>query len=181
MARQPYAINTILLPMLPVPQCLAEPVGCHANFELYHQSTQESDTPLRTAPPSPMLDDDDRKPTSLPAPKRNLCEADRMTIALKNKKQQLKGVDGDLLDAEYTMKKHAVRKNSKVNTWMYLILSKEDIPLCELAVMVHNSYYVGEHGEELKYVLKFISVLRGIRTPGKRYLVNLSLCALCIK
>jgi hypothetical protein len=61
------------------------------------------------------------------------------------------------------------------------ILSKEDIPLCELAVMVQNSYYVGEHGEEPEYVLKFISVLRGTRTPGKRYLLNLFLCALCLK
>jgi hypothetical protein len=61
------------------------------------------------------------------------------------------------------------------------ILSKEEIPLCELAVMVQNSYYVGEHGEEPEYVLKFISVLRDIRTLGKRYLLNLSLCALCLK
>jgi hypothetical protein len=43
---------------------------------------------------------EDRKPTALPAPKRNLCEADRMTIAFKKKNQQLKGVDGDALDAE---------------------------------------------------------------------------------
>jgi hypothetical protein len=103
-----------------------------------------------------------------------------MTIMLKKKKQQLKGVYGDVLDAEYITKKHAFRKNSKVNTWMD-ILSKEDIPLCELAAMVQNSYYVGEHGEEPEYVIKFISVLRSIRTPGKRYLMNLFLFALCLK
>jgi hypothetical protein len=127
-----------------------------------------------------MVDDDVRKPVALPAPERDLCEADRMMILSKKKKQQLKGLDGDMLDAEYTTKKHAVRKSSKVNTWMD-ILSKEDIPLSELVVMVQNSYYVGGHGEEPEYVLKFISVLRGIRTPGKRYLLNLSLCALCLK
>jgi hypothetical protein len=38
--QQPYAIKTILLPVLPVPQCLAKPVDCRADFELYRQSTQ---------------------------------------------------------------------------------------------------------------------------------------------
>jgi hypothetical protein len=119
-----------------------------------------------------MTEEDDRKDATQHAPQPELCEADHMTILVKKKAQHLKGVDGNVLDAEYTTKKHAVRKSSKVNTWME-ILSKEDIP--------QNSYYVGEHGEEPEYVLKFISVLRGIRTPGKRYLLNLSLCALCLK
>jgi hypothetical protein len=128
-----------------------------------------------------MPDDDDRKPAAIPAPARNLCEDDRVMIVLKKKKQQLKGLEGDVLDAEYTMKNMQSRRIARsINTWMD-ILSKEGIPLCEVAVMVQSSYYVGGDGEEPDYVLKFIWVLRGISTPGKRYLLNLSMCALCLK
>jgi hypothetical protein len=84
-----------------------------------------------------MAEDDSKKEAAQPAPQRELWEADRITILLKKKTQQLKGVDGNVLEAEYTTKIHAVRKSSKFNTWMD-ILSKEDIPLCELAVMVQN-------------------------------------------
>jgi hypothetical protein len=38
-----------------------------------------------------------------------------------------------------------------------------------------------EHGEEPKYVLKFISVMWGVLVPVNRYLINLSMCALCLK
>jgi hypothetical protein len=44
--------------------------------------------------------------------------------------------------------------------------------------MVSNDRYVGEHGAELKYVLNSVHVLRGERTPGKRFLLNISICAL---
>jgi hypothetical protein len=40
----------------------------------------------------------------------DLCEADRMTIALKNKEEQLKGINNKVLEAEYTTSKHAQKK-----------------------------------------------------------------------
>jgi hypothetical protein len=51
------------------------------------------------------LINEDRNEVAQPAPQPELCEADRMTILLKKKAQQLKGVDGNVLDAEYTTKK----------------------------------------------------------------------------
>jgi hypothetical protein len=61
------------------------------------------------------------------------------------------------------------------------ILSKEDELFCDLAQMILNSYYVGPHGKEPAEVLKFGDVLRGPRSPGKRYLLNMTLCALVLK
>jgi hypothetical protein len=61
------------------------------------------------------------------------------------------------------------------------ILSKEEEPLCDLAQMVPNSYFVGPHGEEPEEVLNFVEVRRGPRSPGKRYLLNISMCALVLK
>jgi hypothetical protein len=176
-AHQPYAIEPVPPPVALVPQCLSQPVDWCAGFEQYRQSMQHSDTSNCTAPSAPMEEEDDRKPAAEPDATINLCKVDRMTIALKKKKEHFKGMRGGMLDAEYTTNKHAVRKKSKVNTWMD-ILPKEDIPLYELAFMVKNSYYVGGHAEEPEYVLKFISVLRGLHTPDKRYLINLSMCAL---
>jgi hypothetical protein len=61
------------------------------------------------------------------------------------------------------------------------ILAKEEETLCNLAKIVPHSYVIGPHGEEAETVLSFAEVLRGVRSPGKRYLLNLSLCALCLK
>jgi hypothetical protein len=62
-----------------------------------------------------------------------------------------------------------------------LVLSKEDAPLNELPDMVPNDRYIGEHGAKPQFVYNFIHILRGERTPGKRFLLNISICALVKK
>jgi hypothetical protein len=61
------------------------------------------------------------------------------------------------------------------------ILSKEEERLCDLAQLVLNSYFVGAHGEEPEEVLNFVEVLHRPRSPGKRYLLNMYMCALVLK
>jgi hypothetical protein len=43
----------------------------------------------------------------------DLCEADRMTISLKKKEEQLKGINNKVLEAEFTTSKHAHKKRKK--------------------------------------------------------------------
>jgi hypothetical protein len=47
--------------------------------------------------------------------------------------------------------------------------------------MVQNDHYVGEHSTEPQFVYNFIHILRGDRTLGKRFLLNISICALIKK
>jgi hypothetical protein len=70
--QQPYATETVRLPSAPAPQCPAEPVDCRDDFELYHQSTQQSQRPLDAAPHNPMAEDNDRKEAIRPALQREL-------------------------------------------------------------------------------------------------------------
>jgi hypothetical protein len=85
-----------------------------------------------------------------------------------------------MLEAEYTTKKNAGKKNNKVIIWTG-ILAKEEDPLRALAKIVPNSYYAGPHGEEPGMVLNVVEVLRGVCSPVKRDFLNLSICALCLK
>jgi hypothetical protein len=103
--RRPYAIKAVSPPVVSVPQCLVQPVDCCADFEEYRASTQDYDASNRTVAPAPMEYEDDRKPAAKPDTTINLCEADRMKIALKKNKGQIKGMGGDVLEAEYTTKK----------------------------------------------------------------------------
>jgi hypothetical protein len=59
-----------------------------------------------------------------------------------------------------------------------IVLSKEDAPLNELPDMVPNDRYIREHGAKPQFVYNFVHILRGELTPGKRFLLNISICAL---
>jgi hypothetical protein len=47
--------------------------------------------------------------------------------------------------------------------------------------MVPTDSYIREHCAEPQFVYNFICILRGNRTPGKRFLLNISICALVKK
>jgi hypothetical protein len=47
--------------------------------------------------------------------------------------------------------------------------------------MVPKDRYIGEHFAELQFVYNLIPILRGDRTPGKHFLLNISICALVKK
>jgi hypothetical protein len=107
-------------------------------------------------------------------------EADRMMILLKRKEEQLKGAEMKELDVHFVTKQHADHKQRQVVALM-LVLSKEDAPLNELPDMVPNDRCIGEHGAQPQFVYNFVRILRGDRTPGKRFLLNISICALVKK
>jgi hypothetical protein len=62
-----------------------------------------------------------------------------------------------------------------------IVLLKEDAPLNELPHMVPNDCYIGEHGAEPQFVYNFIHILCDDRTPGKLFLLNISIYALVNK
>jgi hypothetical protein len=47
--------------------------------------------------------------------------------------------------------------------------------------MAPNYRYIREHGAKPQFVYNFVHILRGERTPGKRFLLNISICALVKK
>jgi hypothetical protein len=124
--------------------------------------------------------DDSVDPFDDPLERREIMEADRMTNLLKRKEEQLRGVETKELDVNFVTKKHADHKQRQVVALM-LVLSKEDAPLNELPDMVPNDRYTREHGAKPQFVYNFVHILRGEQTPGKRLLLNISICALVKK
>jgi hypothetical protein len=89
--------------------------------------------------------DDIVDPFDYPLERHDIMEADRMTILLKRKEEQLRVVDTKELDVHFVTKKYADHKQQQVVALM-LVLSKEDAPLNELPHMVPNDSYIREYG-----------------------------------
>jgi integrase len=115
-----------------------------------------------------------------PLKRHDIMEADRITILLERKEEQLRGVETKELHVHFVTKKHADHNQIQVEALM-LVLSKEDAPLNELPDMVTNDRYIREHGAEPQFVYNFVHILHGERTPGKCFLLNIIICALVKK
>jgi hypothetical protein len=103
----------------------ADPMSdCHEHFEAFRASQLSASKPTvafaKILNQLDVEDEDDSKPSVAHVVTHCICEAYRMHISLKRKNEQLKGINKNVLEAEYNTVKHIPKKGTNYKPgWIF--------------------------------------------------------------